>query len=109
MAGARIHVRVQMADRTLTYAPKIRTVLPQSELTWTDRLIVRGLFDREHRFLLNRSDGGHTRLVQQDRYSGALVPLLMQWYQGQAEAGYRRMDNALKKRAEQENLATAHM
>jgi hypothetical protein len=109
LAGARIRVRVQMGDRTLRYAPEIRTVVPQGELAWNEHLILRGLFDGEHHFVLESIDGGHTRLVQQDRYSGALVPPLMKLYQGQAEAGFRRMDDALKKRVEQENRLTRIM
>ena len=101
LAGERIHVQVQMADRTLTYMPKIETVALQSELAWNEQPIVPGLFDGEHRFMLESTDGGQTRFVQHDRYSGALVPLFMELYQAEAETGFRRMNDALKKRAEE--------
>jgi hypothetical protein len=109
LAGTRIHVQVQMAERTLTFSPEIRTVVPQGELVWNEQFILPGLFDGEHRFVLESTDGGQTRFVQHDRYSGALVPLMMQLYQGQAEAGFRRMNDALKKRVEQENVGNAQL
>jgi hypothetical protein len=109
LVGARIHVQVQMEERILTYAPQIETVAPQSELAWTEQLILPGLFDGEHRFVLENTDGGQTRFVQHDRYSGALVPLLMKLYQPQAESGFRRMNDALKKRVEQESSINAQL
>jgi hypothetical protein len=101
--GAHLHVRVQLAERSLTYATRIQTVTPQSELTWSEEWMLPGLLDGEHRFALETTDSGQTRFVQHDTYSGALVPLVMGLYQSQAEFGFRRMNNALKKRAEQQD------
>ena len=63
-------------------------------------LLLPGLLDGEHRFLLETNDNGQTRFVQHDLYSGALAPLLMDFYGVQAESGFHRMNEALKKRAE---------
>jgi hypothetical protein len=101
VAGARINVQVRMDERTMTYTPTIKSVKPQAELAWSEQLIVPGIFDGEHRFQLESTDNGQTRFVQHDHYSGALVPLLMEMYEAQAESGFRRMNDALKKRAEQ--------
>jgi hypothetical protein len=102
-AGSEIHLQVQLAERSLTYTSKIQTVTAPSELAWREEVLVPGLLDGEHRFALETTDSGQTRFVQHDTYSGALVPLVMGLYQAQAEFGFRRMNNALKKRAEQQD------
>jgi hypothetical protein len=107
LEGARIHVQVQMEERTLNYAPEIQTVAPQGELAWSEQMMLPGLLDGEHRFVLESTDNGQTRFVQHDRYSGALVPLLMKLYQEETESGFRHMNDALKKRAEQETPVNA--
>jgi hypothetical protein len=101
LVGEHLHIVVQMEDRSLTYSPVIEKVEPQSELAWSEEWVLPGLFDGQHRFMLESTDSGQTRFVQHDRFSGTLVPLLMGLYEGQAEAGFRRMNDALKKRAEQ--------
>jgi hypothetical protein len=100
--GEHLHVRMQMEERSVTYAPVVQSVTPQSEMVWSEHLIFPGLLDGQHRFLLESNDSGQTRFVQHDTYSGALVPILMDLYQAQAENGFRRMNDALKKRVEQE-------
>ncbi len=102
LAGSHLHVQVQLAARTWNYAPDIKTVVPAGELVWSEPLIVPGFFDSEQQFVLESTDSGQTRFVQHSRYSGALVPLLMGLYEAETEAGFRRMDEALKKRAEKE-------
>ncbi len=73
LAGEHLHVQVQLEEHTWSYAPEIQTVSPENELLWNEQLIVPGLFDGEHRFVLETTDSGQTRFVQHDRYSGALV------------------------------------
>lgn len=107
--GAHLHVQVHMEEHTLTYTTQIQTVAAQNELAWNEQLILPGLFDGEHRFVLESTDSGQTRFVQHDRYTGALVPLLMHLYEAQAEAGFRSMNDALKKRAELESSANAQL
>jgi hypothetical protein len=109
LTGARLHVKVQMEERTLTYATELQTLAPEREMVWSEQLVLPGLFDGVHRFVLESTDAGQTRFVQHDRYSGALAPLLMNIYQAQAEAGFRRMNDALKKRAEQESAVNAQL
>jgi hypothetical protein len=105
--GARLHVKVQLEERSLTFTPDVKTLVPQSEMAWSEQLVVPGLLDGQHRFVLESNDSGQTRFVQHDTYSGALVPILMDLYQAQAENGFRRMNDALKKRVEQESALGA--
>lgn len=109
LPGSRLHIHVKLSEHTLSYSPRVLTVTPPDELAWKEQLLFKGLFYGEHHFSLETTEGGQTRLVQHDRYSGALVPLLTRMYQPQIENGFRRMNNALKKRAEQQGaLAAQH-
>ncbi|MGH2735621.1 MAG: SRPBCC domain-containing protein, partial [Actinomycetota bacterium] len=62
--------------------------------------LVKGLFDGEHRFTLEPTNGGGTRVVQGERFSGALVPLLRRSLDDGTLAGFRAMNEALKRRVE---------
>ena len=59
--GARLRVRFQPVDeRGMTIRPTVRAVEPGREVRWLGHLLVPGIFDGEHRFLLNdsiRNDG----------------------------------------------------
>ncbi|KNB50841.1 SRPBCC domain-containing protein [Streptomyces caatingaensis] len=98
--GARLRLRTHPAGRRpRTVRPRVCAVVPGRELGWRGRLLVPGLLDREHRFVLTDLDGGGTRLVQHERFTGVLVPLLRR----RILAGTGDLDTfnqALRKRAE---------
>lgn len=56
--------------------------------------------DGEHYFQLQARDGGGTRLLHGERFSGLLLPLLKSNLQGPTRAGFEAMNLALKARAE---------
>lgn len=101
VTGERLHVQAQMQDRTIRFSPVLRKVSPSEELDWSERSVLPGLFDGRHQFVLERMDGGQTRLVQHATYSGALAPLLMDFYESDIENGFRKVNEAIKKRVEQ--------
>lgn len=62
--------------KPMTFRPTVLAVDPQRELRWIGRLVLPGVFDGEHSFKLSPIEGGATRLVQAERFSGALVPFV---------------------------------
>jgi hypothetical protein len=85
--------------RPMTFRPKVLVVEPVRELRWIGRLGLPGVFDGEHRFRLSPIEGGATRLVQAERFSGALVPFV----RGVVERtvnDFHRLNEALKKYVE---------
>lgn len=99
--GEHLRMQVQMQDRTIQFSPVVRKVSPAEELDWSEHSILPGLFDGRHQFVLERMDTGQTRLVQHAIYSGAFAPLLMDLYESDIESGFRRVNDAVKKRVEQ--------
>jgi len=98
--GARLSVRVVPPGKSgMSFRPTVLAVRPARELRWLGHLIVSGIFDGEHYFLLEPLAGDRTRFRQGEKFSGLLVGLL-----GGAlaatEAGFKAMNAALKQQAE---------
>lgn len=99
--GGRLTLRMQpVGGSAVTLRPTLVEVVDGRRLRWLGRLGVRGLFDADHLFSLEPRDGGGSRLVQQERFSGLLVPL----FAGSLDRGtlpaFRAMNTALKDQAE---------
>lgn len=63
------NVMAPAGGREMTFTPTVLAVRPAAELRWLGRLLVPGLFDGEHYFLLTPTAGG-TRLVHGERFRG---------------------------------------
>jgi hypothetical protein len=75
--GAKLEVRIAPpGGKAMTFRPTVVAAMPGRELRWLGRLLVPGLFDGEHRFVLEPLAGRRTRFVQGERFSGVLVRLL---------------------------------
>lgn len=98
--GARLTVRIEPPGaRGMTFKPTVLSVEPAHELAWLGRVLAPGIFDGEHRFTIERMDGGRSRLVQSERFRGVLVPLFAKTLTA-TEHGFDAMNQALKQRSE---------
>ncbi len=98
--GSRIEVRIAPPEgRPMTFRPRVRAVTAERELRWLGHLGVPGLFDGEHRFVIEALGPATVRFVQSERFSGLLVRLL-RGVLGKTEAGFDEMNHALKDEAE---------
>ncbi len=99
--GERLAVRLAPpGGGGMTVRPTVLAATPGRELRWLGRLLVRGLFDGEHRFALEPLGAGRVRFVQEERFTGLLVPLFARSLAGPTRAGFEAMNRALKDRAE---------
>ncbi|MFB6106074.1 MAG: SRPBCC family protein [Halobacteriaceae archaeon] len=97
-AGRTLRVRVEPPGaRGMTFRPRVLAADPGRRLAWLGRLVVPGLFDGRHEFLLEEREGG-SRLVQRETFSGLLVRVLLD--ADATRAGFEAMNAALKARAE---------
>lgn len=62
------------------------------ELRWIRHLLVPGLFDGEHRFDIHLLGPGRVRFVQQERFTGVLVPLFARNLDTHTLAGFNAMN-----------------
>jgi hypothetical protein len=98
--GARLDVRLQPVDeRAMTFHPRVLVVEPTRELRWIGKVLLPGVFDGEHRFLIEDLGAGRVRFVQSERFRGILVPFLWRRLRdGGTAAGFRAMNEALARR-----------
>ena len=75
VVGSRLDARLEPpGGMGITMHPTVLEVVPGSALRWLGHLLVSGVFDGEHHFVLEPLETNRTRLVQQERFRGLLVP-----------------------------------
>jgi hypothetical protein len=99
--GARLRVCIKPpGSGDMTFKPTVTRVIPQREFRWLGHLLIPGLFDGEHIFEIEPVKGSSVRLVQRERFSGILVPLLWGSLEKNTRQGFNEMNAAIKKKAE---------
>lgn len=100
-AGTRLRFTGETSGgRSITLKPRVLVAEPARELRWRGSVLVRGLFDGEHRFEIHELDPARVRFVQAERFSGLLVPLLATGVSQATLRSFVAMNVALKQRAE---------
>jgi hypothetical protein len=99
-SGARLTVTIAPPGKSaMQFKPTIIAVRPERELRWLGRLLIPGLFDGEHYFLLDPLAEGRVRFTHGERFSGLLVGLVRGTLAA-TETGFNAMNAALKREAE---------
>jgi hypothetical protein len=80
--------------------PKILNFGIEQEIRRLGSLLVPGLLDGEHFFMLEPLGEATVRFVQKEAYSGLLLPIMWPWIKGQGLEAFGMMNRALKKAAE---------
>ena len=58
------------------FQPTVVVFNPNMELRWIGHLLMPGIFDGEHRFAIEPIGAERVRFVQEERFTGLLVPFL---------------------------------
>jgi hypothetical protein len=80
---------------------ELLAVEPNRELRWLGRLGLPRLLDGDHQFVITPLGTGRVQVVQQESFSGLLVPLVARWLIPNMAKAFKRMNDALKQRSEQ--------
>jgi hypothetical protein len=97
----RLDVRLEPPDsRGITLRPTVLNAEPNRQLRWLGHLLVPGLFDGEHSFLIQPLGEDRVRFVQSEEFRGLLVPLFARSLDNSTRRGFEKMNRALKERAE---------
>lgn len=98
--GARLEVFLQPPKGIgITVKPTVVRVQQHREFRWLGHLLVSGIFDGEHYFLIEPIDDEKVRFVQGERFTGLLVPFFGKPISN-AVKGFEEMNQALKERSE---------
>lgn len=97
--GERLAITLRQSDtRTMSFKPKVLVAEPGRHLRWIGRLLVPGIFDGMHEFILTETGEG-TLLDHKETFSGVL-PALMGSKLDSTALGFEQFNQALKSRAE---------
>lgn len=92
--------------KAMTFKPRVTAVEPAQTFEWLGRAVVPGVFDGRHRFELEATRSGGTRVVHSERFQGVLVRFMRTSLDTNTLAGFESMNSALKTRAESIESAT---
>jgi hypothetical protein len=84
----------------MRFRPTVLAVEPKREFRWKGKLVIPGLFDGEHIFMLEPKSDTHLVFRQGEVFSGLLVPLFRRSLDGATKQGFIAMNEALKREAE---------
>jgi len=99
--GERLKVRLEPPEsRGITLRPKVLAAEPNHQLRWLGHLLVPGLLDAEHSFIIRALEEDRVRFVHTEAFRGLLVPLFARSLDNSTLRGFEEMNRALKERAE---------
>ena len=99
--GSRLTLRMQpVGGSAVTLRPSVVEVVEGHRLRWQGRLVVRGLFDADHLFVVVPLGAEASRLVQQEQFRGMLVPFFRRSLDRGTLPAFHAMNAVLKARAE---------
>lgn len=100
--GEPLRVSIQPpGGKGMVFKPIVMKVEENREFRWLGRLFISGLFDGEHYFRIEPIDDNRVRFLHGEIFSGLLVRLFAKSLDTATLAGFREMNAALKKRAEE--------
>lgn len=95
-----VNNRVKIKLPGMQFKPVVLAFEANRELRWLGNLLVKGLFDGEHQFLLRDNGNGTTTFLHSEKFSGLLVPIFSKKLDTETRQGFEQMNLALKERAE---------
>lgn len=90
----------QPGGTSMKMNPVFLKIEPNKELRWRGSLMINGIFDGEHYFILQNAGNNKTLLTQGEMFSGILVPFLKKMIQGNTKKGFELFNAAIKERVE---------
>jgi len=100
--GNKITVRIEPPEASVnTFKPTVTAFETNKKLSWLGVLLMKGIFDGEHKFELTDNGNGTTTLVQSENFIGLLVPLFKKQLNDNTRRGFEAMNKKLKELAEQ--------
>ncbi|MEO6351400.1 MAG: SRPBCC domain-containing protein [Candidatus Limnocylindrales bacterium] len=99
--GGRLTIRSEPpAGRPVVLRPMVTRWDPPTELRWRGTFVSRLLFSGEHGFKLEPLAGDRVRFLQDETFSGLLVPLYARLRLHKTRAGFTQMNESLRERVE---------
>lgn len=99
--GEHLAVTVRpIGQSPMNFKPEVLVHKKYEEFRWIGKLLVRGLFDGEHFFLLEGIGPDKTRFVQGENFTGILSGMFFNRIEQNTKMGFESMNYALKEKSE---------
>ncbi len=100
-AGERLDITLQPPGGSgVNIKPLVLKAEPGRELRWIGRILMPGIFDGEHIFIIEPLGEDRVRFTQMEEFSGLLSSLMTGNLEQSTRSGFAAMNRALKARAE---------
>lgn len=86
--------------KKMVFKPKIISLSNKTEFSWIGNLLIPGIFDGHHSFLLKKVSSDKALLIHSEQFSGILKKPIFRLIKESTESGFEQMNQALKKRCE---------
>ena len=80
--------------------PRVLELEAERKIRWLGSLLLPGLLDGEHLFMLEPLGKTRSRFTQVEEYRGVLLPVVWNWLRDQGHGAFDIMNRALKNSAE---------
>jgi len=84
----------------MTFKPQVLNAEINHELRWLGKLGIKGIFDREHFFIMEENANGKTIFRHGENFSGMIASILFGIIEDDTRKGFKAMNEALKIRVE---------
>lgn len=99
--GEKLQARIEPPSaKGMNFSPILLAFDANKEFRWKGKLLINGIFDGEHKFLLIENADGSTTLIQSEKFTGVLVPFLRKMINVNTRQGFEAMNIKLKTLAE---------
>ena len=97
------HLKTQIIlgkKKPQTFKPNVLKVKTNEEFRWKGKLWLKGLFDGEHYFILEKIKEGKTKFIHGENFSGIFSKPIMNMIKDDTLEGFEKMNQALKIKVE---------
>jgi hypothetical protein len=99
--GSQLEMLIQpLGSSAMKFRPRVLKVEPNREFRWLGNLLIPGIFDGEHIFIIDSLSENKVRFQHYEQFNGILIPLLWKNLDTNVRQGFNQMNAALKKLAE---------
>jgi len=91
---------IKVALPGMNFKPKVLAFEKPKEFRWLGHLLVKGIFDGEHRFVIKDNQDGTVTFQHGEKFGGILVPLFSKMLDTKTIHGFRDMNEKLKQLCE---------
>ncbi len=96
VVGEQLTAELSLPDKKpMIFKPTVLKCVPNKEFRWKGKLAMKGLFDGEHYFKLEKLADGQTRFIHGENFSGLLSGLLFKMIGDETKEGFEAMNRSL--------------